>query len=144
MEPFEAEEEGTLAARAGDRLLVLFPPNQANFILSMLRSGEFFFSIFFPPDRATHDLESFPLHPQILIFDVIIILILCPGLGVCEEHEGPGGILAGRLRRPLLNNGYQILMDFCLYFNVLVKRGGVHKKWLDFFLDFTAAPSSKK
>jgi len=28
VEPFEAEEEGTLAARAGDRLLVLFPPNQ--------------------------------------------------------------------------------------------------------------------
>ena len=144
MEPFEAEEEGTLAARAGDRLLVLFPPNQANFILSMLRSGEFFFSIFSPPDQATHDLESFPLHPQILIFDVIIILILCPGLGVREEHEGPGGILAGRLRRPLLNKGYQIFMDLCLYFNVLVKRGGVHKKWLDFFLDFTAAPSSKK
>ena len=53
MEPFEAEEEGTLAARAGDRLLVLFPPNQANFILSMLRSGEFLFTFFSPPDQAT-------------------------------------------------------------------------------------------
>jgi len=28
VEPFEADEEGTLAARAGDRLLILFPPNQ--------------------------------------------------------------------------------------------------------------------
>ena len=105
MEPFEAEEEGTLAARAGDRLLVLFPPNQANFILSMLRSAEFFLSIFSPSrsgNPSFHDLETFPLHPQRLIFDVIIILILLPGLGVREEHEGPGGILAGRLRRPLL------------------------------------------
>ena len=125
-----------MAARAGDRLLVLFPPNQANFILSMLRSGEFFFSIFSPPDQATHDLESFPLHPQILIFDIIIILILCPGLGVCEEHEGPGGILAGRLRRPLLNKGYQIFMDLCLYFNVLVKRGGGAQKMARFFFGF--------
>ena len=36
VEPFEAEEEGTLAARAGDRLLVLFPPNQVTaFVLAI-------------------------------------------------------------------------------------------------------------
>ena len=32
VEPFEAEEEGTLSARAGDRLLVLFPPNQVTIV----------------------------------------------------------------------------------------------------------------